>query len=306
MRRRLPSLTALRAFEAAARHTSFRLAAEELCVTESAVSHQIRALERQLGVALFYRNGRRVELSAAGAAYFPVIRDAFDRIDRGTELVRETGFAGELTLQVYVSVAVRWLLPRLYRFHEAHPDILVRLSTSYRGWEFEPDFADVGFVYRRPPLEREYHYVPLFRVPVFPVASPALVGRRRLRPSDLADFHLIRITPADDWGDWLRAAGVPELEGRPGPRFDTYLLGIEAAVAGRGVAMAMAFLVRDDLDAGRLVRPFDLEVPQRGSWYLVFRRERRSDPRIVRLAGWLRREIAADPLLAPHAPTAGG
>ncbi len=285
---------------------SFRLAAEELCVTESAVSHQVRSLERQLGVSLFDRHGRRIALSAAGATYFPVVRDAFDRLDRGTELVRETGFTGELTLQIYVSVAVRWLLPRLYRFHEAHPDILIRLSTSYRGWEFEPEFADAGFVYRRPPLEREYHYVPLFRVPVFPVASPALVGQGLIEPADLANFHLIRIAPADEWGDWLRAAGVPELEGRPGPSFDTYLLGIEAAVAGRGVAMAMGFLVRDDLGAGRLVRPFQLEIPQPGSWYLVCRRERRNDPRIRRLCSWLRREIAADPLLAPHALPAGG
>ncbi len=301
---RLPPLKALRAFEAAGRHASFRLAAEELCVTESAVSHQVRRLERELGVALFVRRGRRVELSQAGALLHPVVKDAFDRLARGTALVRATGFSGELTLQVYVSVAVRWLLPRLYRFHDHHPDIAIRLSTSYRGWDFEEDFADCGLIYKKPPLESRYHYVPLFRVPVFPVLSPKLIEGRRLRPRDLGRMRIIRIAPVDDdWQRWLEAAGVPGLEGRSGPRFDTYLLGFEAAVAGEGVVMAAEFLVRSDLETGRLVRPFALEVMQRGSWYLVFRRERRHDPRIARLAAWLRREVAQDPLLARYAET---
>ncbi len=303
MRRRdLPSLSALRAFEAAARHLSFRLAARELAVTDSAISHQIRELERSLGTALFRRHGRRVELTPAGALYFPVLRDAFDRMAEGAGLVRRARSSGELVLQVYVTVAVRWLLPRLYRFHERHPDILLRISTSYRGWEFDAEYADVGFVYRRSPLEAGCHYTPLFRVPIFPVASPVLIAAGLRRPADLARFHLIRVPPArDEWKAWLEAAGHPELEGLPGPAFDTYLLAFEAALAGRGVAIAAEFMVGGELDSGRLVRPFELAVEQPGAWYLVCRNEDRHDPRIARLREWLLREVAADPRLVPPA-----
>ncbi len=297
-RRNLPSLSSLRAFEAAARHLSFRLAARELSVTDSAISHQVRELERHLGTPLFRRHGRGVELTREGALYFPILRDAFDRVAQGTELLRRVRGRGELALQVYVTVAVRWLLPRLYRFHEEHPDILLRISTSYRGWEFDAEHADVGFVYRKPPLEPALHYTPLFRVPIFPVASPELVAAGLRRPADLARFHLIRVPPArDEWKTWLRAAGHPELEGLPGPSFDTYLLAFEAALAGRGVAMAAEFMVRAELDSGRLVRLFDVTVRQPGSWYLVCRVEDRDDPRITALRTWLLREVAADPCL---------
>ncbi len=306
MRRRdLPSFSALRAFEAAARRLSFRLAARELAVTDSAVSHQIRELERSLGTALFRRLGRRVELTPAGALYYPILREAFERMARGTALVRRAGSTGELVLQVYVTVAVRWLLPRLYRFHERYPDILLRISTSYRGWEFDADYADVGFVYCRSPLDAGQHHTPLFRVPIFPVASPGLVAAGLREPADLAGFHLIRVPPArDEWKAWLEAAGHPELEGLPGPAFDTYLLAFEAALAGRGVAMAAEFMIRSELESGRLVRPFALAVEQPGSWYLVCRNGDRHDPRIARLREWLLREVAADPCLV--SPAGGG
>ena len=259
----------------------------------------MRELERNLGTALFRRHGRRVELTPEGALYFPILRDAFERIAQGAELLRRARATGELALQVYVTVAVRWLLPRLYRFHEEHPDILLRISTSYRGWEFDAEQADVGFVYRKPPLEPSRHYTPLFRVPIFPVASPDLVAAGLRRPADLARFHIIRVPPArDDWKVWLAAAGHPELEGLPGPSFDTYLLAFEAALAGRGVAMAAEFMVRAELDSGRLVRPFEVAVRQPGSWYLVCRNEDRHDPRIARLREWLLREVAADPCLS--------
>ncbi len=303
---RLPSLSSLRAFEAAARHLSFRRAAEELAVTDSAISHQIRGLERSLGSALFRRHGRRIELTEAGALYYPILRDAFRRIAEGAELVRGTRPARELVLQVYVTVAVRWLLPRLYRFHERHPDVLLRLSTSYRGWSFDSEFADVGFVYRKPPLEAAYHYTPLFRVGMFPVASPALVAEGLRRPADLAAYRLIRVPPAeDDWSVWLAAAGVPGLRGRSGPAFDTYLLACEAALAGHGVALAAEFMVREELESGRLVRLFEIEATQPGCWYLACRREHRDDPRISRFRDWLIREVAKDPVLRPIGGEAG-
>src|SRR6478736_7421388 len=147
--RALPPLASLRAFEAAARHGSFRAAAEELAITQSAVSHQIAGLERRLGTALFRRKSRRVELTEAGAAYYPFLRDAFDRIAQGTGLVSRQALAGELMIQVYVTVAVKWLIPRLHRFQVAAPEILVRMSTNQLDWEFDPATGDLGIICTR-------------------------------------------------------------------------------------------------------------------------------------------------------------
>lgn len=306
-RRRLPSLTALRAFEAAARHGSFRLAAEELAVTDSAISHQIRSLEESLGVALFVRQGRAVALSEAGRTLYPILADAFDRMAYGADLVRRAGFAGELVLQVYVTVAARWLLPRLHRFQEAHPELVLRLATSHRGWDFDPGQADVGLVYHEPPFEADLHYRPLFRAPVFPVLAPSLLPPGGLAPADLLRLPLVRVSGVeDDWRCWFEAAGLAWHGPPAGPVFDTYLLAFEAAAAGRGVAIGPEFVLRGELATGRLVRPFALAALQPGGWYLVCRRERRHDPRIATLARWFAAEIAADPSFAPVSAAAAG
>lgn len=301
----MPSLTALRAFEAAARNLSFRDAAEELHVTHSAVSHQIKDLERELGTSLFWRRGRRVELTEVGALYYPVLRDTFDRIAEGAELVRRATRPNTLTVQVYVTVAVRWLIPRLHDFQEANRDLLAYLSTSYLDWEFDAEHVDVGFVCASEPHRAAWHYTPLFRALMFPVCSPALVqgGLGLRQPSDLVNHALLQVyTAADDWSAWLEAAGVPQLAGRTGPRFDSYLLALEAAINGQGVAMATDFVVANDLLTGRLVKPFALEVPQPGAWYLVCLKERRAEPTIARFRHWLNGQIAADPNIRGHDP----
>ena len=158
--RALPPLASLRAFEAAARHGSFRAAAEELAITQSAVSHQIAGLERRLGTALFRRKSRRVELTEAGAAYYPFLRDAFDRIAQGTGLVSRQALAGELMIQVYVTVAVKWLIPRLHRFQASEPEILVRMSTNQLDWEFDPATGDLGIICTRNPDRPNLHLTP--------------------------------------------------------------------------------------------------------------------------------------------------
>lgn len=306
-RRRLPSLTALRAFEAAARHGSLRLAAEELAVTDSAVSHQVRSLEEGLGVALFVRNGRALQLSEAGRTLYPILADAFDRMAYGTDLVRRAGFAGELVLQAYVTVAVKWLLPRLYRFQEAHPEPVLRLATSHRGWDFDPQQADVALVYRKPPFENDLHYRPLFRATVFPVAAPGLMPAGGLLPEELAQLPLIRVAAVeDDWRNWFVAAGLPWEGLPPGPVFDTYLLAFEAAVSGHGVAIGPEFVLRGELASGRLVRPFAFEAVQPGTWCLACRRERRHDPRIALLARWLAAEIEAETAPVPASAVSAG
>jgi LysR family transcriptional regulator, glycine cleavage system transcriptional activator len=299
-RRVLPPLAALRAFEAAARLGSFRAAAEELTVTQSAISHQIAGLERRLGAALFRRRARRVELSEAGAAYYPFLRDAFDRIAQGTGLVARQALAGELMVQVYVTVAVKWLIPRLHRFQAAEPEILVRMSTNQLDWEFDPATGDLGIICTAKPDRPNLHYAHLFDARLFPVCSPALAqaGTGLRQPAELVNHTLLQLyTAEDDWRAWLDAAGVPQLAGRAAPQFDSYLLALEAAIEGQGIALIPHFMVGADLKAGRLLKPFTVEVRQPGRWYLVCRRERRGDARILRFLNWLEAEIAGDPVM---------
>ena len=272
--RRPPSpaaLSALRAFEAAARHLSFREAGDELCVTHSAISHQVKDLERELGGPLFWRRGRRVELTEAGAMLFPVLRDAFARIGEATAHLRQRSGSGELTLQVYVTVASRWLLPRLHRFEAANPELRLRLSTSHRSWDFDADNADVGMIYREPPLEPALIYWPLFRSRLIAVAEPRPgPGRRRPAPAGRAG----QPPPAQR----LHGAGRLAAVARRGRRrraashrsllFDSYLLALEAAIDGQGVALVPDFVAATDLRTGRLAQPFPLAGRSRapGTW----------------------------------------
>lgn len=298
-RARLPSLTALRAFEAAARHTSFREAADELCVTHSAVSHQIKELERSLGVALFHRLSRRVALSDAGRLLFPIVRDAFDRIAEGAELTRRSISAGELTVQVYVTVAVRWLIPRLHRFERASPDLRLRLSTTARGWAFDLGNVDAGIVHAEPPLDPQAAYWPLFEATLVPVVSPQLMpSSGQGCAADALDQRWLRVSGpgATDWAGWLSAAGLEGLSGRGSLLFDSYLLAIEAAIEGAGLALIPSFMIASELRTGRLVQPFGPCVLQSGGWYLACRRERAADPVIGRFRAWLEAEVAGDPL----------
>jgi LysR family glycine cleavage system transcriptional activator len=301
-RPRLPALSALRAFEAAARHLSFREAGQELCVTHSAISHQVKELERELGGPLFWRRGRRVELTEAGAMLFPVLRDAFARIGEATAYLRHRSGSGELTMQVYVTVASRWLLPRLHRFEAANPELRLRLSTSHRSWDFDAEDADVGMLYREPPLEPDLVYWPLFCAQLIAVANPGLAqGGLGLRhPAELINHRLLSVyTAQGDWELWLEAAGVGELRHHRSHLFDSYLLAMEAAIDGRGVAVVPDFVAAPDLRGGRLVQAFPHSVPQRGAWYLACRRERAHDRAILQLRRWLESEVAADPNLSP-------
>ncbi|MDO8362382.1 MAG: transcriptional regulator GcvA [Actinomycetota bacterium] len=293
----LPPLASLRAFECAARHLSFRAAADELAVTQSAISHQVAELERRLGVKLFHRHSRRVELTAAGAQYQPYLREAFDRIAQGTALVRAAAPGRELDVQVYVTVAVRWLIPRLHSFTTAHPDIRVRFNTSHLDWEFDEAAGDVAIVCTDQPHRPGLHATHLFDAHLTPVCSPSLVhgGIGLRQPADLVNHSLLQLfTAADEWSVWLQAAGVPVGIGRSALRFDSYLLALEAASDGQGVAIVPRFLAAGDLRGGRLVAPFALQVPQPRHWYLVCRADRRGEPGISAFREWLRAEVADD------------
>ena len=292
----LPPLPALRAFDAAARLLSFRGAADELHVTPSAVSHQIADLEHRLGVRLFRRQGRRVELTEAGAQYHPYVREAFDRIAQGTSLVTMGTPSRDLDVQVYVTVAVRWLVPRLHTFSDEHPGVRVRLNTSHLDWEFAADESDVAIVCTEHPHRPGHHATHLFDASLVAVCSPAIAADHPERQPFLRLF-----TAPDECDEWLRAAGLAADTPRTTTAVDSYLLAIEAAIDGQGVAVVPDFLVGSDLRSGRLVTPFDVTIPQRRGWFLVCRDDRADQPSIVAFREWLRDEVAAQPFITAPA-----
>jgi LysR family glycine cleavage system transcriptional activator len=286
----LPPLGPLRAFEAAARLLSFRLAAQELGVTQSAISHQISALEDFLKIKLFERLPKGVALTEAGNLYAPYASAAFERIASGTSLIARLGNTDDLIIEAYPTFVVRWLIPRLALLRDARPDLKIRFGTSQLDWELNIDSADVGIIYTLRRDRPQLHYTHLAQARLVPVCAQSLAMKlgsggvsRMLRRVT----RLVLYTAPDDWRTWLEAAGVEDWQRQPTVKFDSYLTAIEAAVDGHGIAIAPEFLVAGDLKTGRLVRPFELAVAQPGAWYLICREERREDPRIVWFENWI-------------------
>lgn len=301
-KRDLPPLRALTAFEAAARLGSFRLAASELGITRSAVSHQVKSLEQKLGVQFFKRDSRRAELTSAGQSYYPPVRDAFDQIAAQTRSLRPAVPDNELTLQVYVTVALKWLIPRLHDFERRYPDMKVRLSTSYFDWDFDEGNVDAGIVLARNKAPGHY-YRPLFRSLLTPICSPELLkGPKAIKNAeDLRKHKLLYVyTAEEDWRIWLKAAGVEGLELDSRLALDSYILAQEAAVEGRGVAMTIGPFANEEIRAGRLVQPFPLKVPHRLQWLFACKAEHKLKPKVKKFEEWLVKQIAKDPDLAPY------
>jgi LysR family glycine cleavage system transcriptional activator len=295
-------LRALTAFEAAARLGSFRLAAGELGITRSAVSHQVKALEQRLGIQFFRRDARRAELTQAGHIYYPAIREAFDQIETQTRALRPTVNDNELTIQVYFTVALKWLIPRLHDFERRYPDMKVRLSTSYFDWDFDEKHVDAGIILARNKSPQHY-YRPLFRSLLTPVCAPELVkGPNAIKtPQDLKKHKLLYVyTAEEDWHLWFEAAGVKGLKLSDRLAVDSYILAQEAALEGRGVAMTIGPFATEEIKTGRLVQPFPLLVPHRHQWQFACNSEHRMKPKIKRFEDWLVKQIAADPTLEPY------
>ena len=288
MSRRLPPLSALRAFEAAARHLSFTLAAKELHVTPAAISHQVKALEEYLGLPLFRRLTRALLLTDEGQAYLPGVRRAFDQLYDSTEQLLAKGVGGLLTVSVLPSFAARWLVARLGRFRELHPDIDVRVAPSAEMVDFTRDDVDMGIRYGKgqyPGLRCDR----LMTEDIFPVCSPSLLtGPHPLAQlEDLAYHTLLHDDSYGDWRTWLLAAEVNNVDPARGPIFADSSLLIQAAVAGQGIALARGVLARDALNAGRLVRPFDLSLPTEYAYYVVCPESRADRPKVVAFREWL-------------------
>ncbi len=301
-KRDLPPLRALTAFEAAARLGSFRAAATELGITRSAVSHQVKLLEDRMGLTLFRRDARRAELTTVGQSYFPTIKDAFDQIEAHTKAVKPSTVDNELTIQVYVTVALKWLIPRLHDFERRFPDMKVRLSTSYIDWDFDERNVDVGVVLARN-KSPDHYYAPLFQSMLVPVCSPKLMqGDNALKtPDDLKKHKLIDVyTAEEDWQIWLDGANVKTTKTQNRLSVDSYILAQEAAIEGRGVAMTIGPFASEEIKLGRLIQPFPLRVPHKHQWYFACAAEHRKKNKIRRFEDWLMKQVATDPALSAY------
>ena len=295
MLRRLPSLNALRAFEAAARHESFTKAADELAVTQGAVSHQVKALEEKLGLRLFTRERQRLVITNAGRSYLEVVRDAFDRLAVGTNQLLQRQTAGAMTVTTSPNFAAKWLVHRLGRFAEAHPDIDLRLSASLQHVDFVREDIDLAVRHGEgnwPGL----HVTRLCSEQLFPVCSPSLVGGRgTLRsPADLKRHTLLHVNDRREWAKWLEAVGVKGVDSDRGPIFNQASMAIDAAVDGQGIALARSALAAWDILAGRLVRPFQLFVKADYAYWIVCPKPTAELPKIATFRKWLLAEAAED------------
>ena len=291
MTSRLPSLNGLRAFEAAARHLSFTQAASELNVTQTAISHQIKRLEQELGVRLFVRQNRALSLTPQASEYLPGVRAAFNDLRLATDRLLRKDDDHVLTISTLASLAAKWLLPRLSAFQEAHHGIDVRITTSTGLVDFERDNVDAAIRYGRGQwrgLRADW----LMADELFPVCSPALLqGNKPLKcPEDLRDHVLLHTSNAnsDDWRLWLTAAGLPtDLSKQPGITFDMIFMTIQAAIDGNGVAMGRTTYVQDDVAKGRLVVPFRIALPADAGFYLVSPQGRAEPPKLSAFRQWL-------------------
>lgn len=302
MNQRLPSLNALRAFEAAARHLSLTKAAQELHVTPAAVSHQVKALEADLGVCLMLRIKGEFALTATAQAALPLLSGSFDQIAEAVRRLRVDETNRFLTISVSPTFAATWLVRRLGAFNAAFPEIDVRLQTTNRVVDFVRDAVDVGIRFgagRYPGTEA----IRLFDEEIFPVCSPALLerGPPLRHPADLTRHTLLHVewtwslTKGEplDWQMWLRAAGVKEVSDLRGPRFSHSNMALQAAIEGQGLALGSEALAGDELAAGRLVRLFDVALPVNFAYYLVYPEEVSTLPKIASFRQWMLEEIAS-------------
>lgn len=291
MARRLPPLSALRPFEAAARLESFSRAAQELHLTHGAVSRQVRALEDHVGVELFSRHGKRVALTPDGRAFAERIRNALQEIAQAAEALASRKRDPRLTVSVLPSFASRWLMPRLIRFMEANPKIEVNVLASTALTHFTEDGVDVAIRFGRGPwppfvcerfLDDEY----------FPVASPRL-NRGKL-PKDPGDLLHVRIMleDRDYWERWFEAAGVRLATRLEGPTFNDSTYSLQAAARGEGVALARRSIVGEDLERGTLRRLFRIAVPSRESYWFVSPKELTQAPKVKAFRDWVKAELA--------------
>ena len=287
--RRLPPLNAMRAFESTARNASFTRAAAELCVTQGAVSRHVGVLEDWLQVKLFRRERHGVELTREGDAYFRTIKSALDQIETGTRQLRQRPDDGPLRLKLPPTFAIRWLVPRLARFHAQHPAIDVQITTSHQRADFARDDVDIAIHSEAEP-PKSPGYRKLFGEILLLVCSPRLLddGPPLKRPRDLAKHQLLcSLNRPLDWPTWLAAAKIDDVDGNSGLKFENAALAYQAAADRLGIMVAQLALVEDDLRLGRLVAPLKLRVPTDGGYYLQFRLDQPKSKSVKLFEEWV-------------------
>src|ERR1700755_280564 len=287
MRPRLPPLNTLKAFEAAARHESFTRAAEELFVTQGAVSQQVKALEPGLGLKLFNRERQRLIITEAGRDYLAVVRDALDQIAAGTERLLQRQQSGVLTVSTSPDFAAKWLVNRLGRFAEKHPGVDLRVSATTHYVDFARDDVDVAIRHgdgNWPGLDVQR----LYSERLFPICSPKLVaGRNRItKAADLLKFPLLRLEDAKNWTRLFEAAGVTANVG-PGPILNRASMLIDAAIDGQGIALARTAAAAWDLVNGRLLRPVDVSLRMANTYWIICPKATSNLPKIAKFRNWV-------------------
>jgi LysR family glycine cleavage system transcriptional activator len=310
---RLPPLNALRVFEAAARHLSFKEAASELSITQAAVSHQVKSLEDYLGVELFRRSGRGVQLTEAGRACLPRMREGFDALAAAVEMIRERGAETELVITAPPVFTARWLMPRLADFAKREPKIEVRVVASSK--MVDAGALDSATLINNLDLRDEssgveihlglgdyrgYRADKLFEVSMVLVANPDLVTKENIvrTPEDLKNHVLLHddamdlVAGGDAWRKWLEAAHVADrIDGSRGPRFSSNILSLEAASQKLGLALALKPLVDADVASGRLCLPLDIAVKPLGSYWLVCPEVIAERPAVNAFRRWLLKQV---------------
>jgi LysR family transcriptional regulator, glycine cleavage system transcriptional activator len=292
MKRNLPPLNALRAFEASARLGSMQRAAHELSVTPSAVSQQVQNLEQWVGFPLLERRARQVQTNAEGRAYLSAVSAALDQIAAATEELSAGRVPRSICITCTPGFAVQWLVPRLHQFQDRHPDIDVRIDASTRLLDLKVEQVDLAVRHgngRYPGLVSER----LIDDDLVPVASPRLfAGKGRVRkPADLMQHRLLHIETRDDWRLWFAGQGI-EIDWKRGPLFVDTAIGVQAAVAGKGVALIRRSLIGDELAAGRLVAPLSQGLSKGMAYHLVYLPENMVQPAVRAFRAWLLEAVA--------------
>ncbi|SNY90772.1 DNA-binding transcriptional regulator, LysR family [Cohaesibacter sp. ES.047] len=289
----LPSLSALRAFEAAARHLSFTKAANELGVTQSAISRQMRTMEEQLGLRLFERTGAGLVLTEAGGVYAQKIRSKLQDIETATlELLAYRGQGGELTIACLPTLGARWLVPRLTKFTTAHPEVLIHLITKIEPFEFADKEIDAAFHFGEGSWAGALTDV-LMPEYIVPLGHPDLltekdaIGLQAL----LLKYPLLQASSRPNfWIHWLRETEFEHPSPHAGPRFEHFHMVIRAAASKMGIALLPRFLVEDEILAGNLVPLHDRFVRSSGDYYFAYPQAKRANPNLQTFRTWVMRE----------------
>lgn len=295
----IPSLNALRAFEASARNKSFSKAAKELNVTPAAVGHQVKSLEHVLNERLFIRLNREIRLTEAGEKLVPGLTDVFSQLSQVITNFRNTDTSRTLTVSTPISVALKWLIPKLNKFKKLNPDINIRIDSSNELVNFSQQNIDIGLRYGDGDYP-DLHVISLAKkTKMFPVCSPSLLdGHYPLNcPEDLINFTLLdqpivsNNTMWPDWGLWLELVGCPDVEVHNRVQFDQSLMAVQAAVEGQGVALADEVIAGEELAAGKLIRPFELSYLTSYSYYIVCPKNIADQHNVKAFTDWARKEL---------------